>query len=207
MGELVRAGYDALGRGFGEWACRIRDPTRERLIAALVSRLPERARVLDLGCGAGALARVLAERFEVVGVDLSQEQLALAREAVPRASFFEADFTTLELDEASVDAVCALYSITHVPREEHAALFERIARWLRPGGLFLASLSGRGSEDWTGEWLGVEMFFSGHDAETNRRLLREAGFELVHDEIATIEESEGPAQFLWVVASSSRRAA
>jgi SAM-dependent methyltransferase len=200
VGELVRAGYDALAPRFGAWAARIRDPTRDRLTPELASRLPERARVLDLGCGSGVLARVLAERFEVVGVDISPEQLALAREAVPRATFVEADFTALELDEASFDGVCALYSIMHVPREQHAALFGRISGWLRPGGLFLASLSSRGSEDWTGEWLGVEMFFSGYDAETNRRLLAETGFELVHDEIATIEEPEGPAEFLWVLA-------
>jgi SAM-dependent methyltransferase len=200
VGELVRAGYDALGPRFGAWAARIRDPTRDRLAPELASRLPERARVLDLGCGSGVLVRMLAERFEVVGVDISLEQLALAREAVPRATFVEADFTALELDEASFDGVCALYSIMHVPREQHAALFGRIGGWLRPGGLFLASLSSRGGEDWTGEWLGVEMFFSGYDAERNRRLLAETGFELVHDEIATIEEPEGPAEFLWVLA-------
>jgi SAM-dependent methyltransferase len=141
VGELVRAGYDALGPRFGEWAARIRDPTRGRLTAELASRLPEGARVLDLGCGAGALARLLAERFEVVGVDISQEQLALARKDVPEATFVEADFGTLELEEASFDAVCALYSITHLARREHAALFARIAGWLRPGGLCLASLA------------------------------------------------------------------
>jgi cyclopropane fatty-acyl-phospholipid synthase-like methyltransferase len=205
MGEVVRAGYDALGPRFGAWAARIGDPTRDRLTTELAARLPQGARVLDLGCGSGALARLLADQFEVVGVDISSEQLTLAREAVPRATFVEADLTTLEVDEASFDGVCALYSITHVPREEHASLFARIAGWLRPGGLFLASLSSRGSEDWRGEWLGVEMFFSGHAAETNRRLLRESGFELLVDEIATIEEPEGPAEFLWVLARKGAR--
>ena len=32
------------------------------------------------------------------------------------------------------DAICAFYSITHVPREQHALLLRRIASWLRPGG-------------------------------------------------------------------------
>ena len=156
--------------------------------------------MLELGCGAGASTSALAVRFEIVAVDISAEQLALARRRVPDATFLEADFATLELEDESFGGVCALYSITHVPREEHAGLFGRIAGWLRPGGLFLASLSSRGSDDWRGAWLGVEMFFSGHDAETNRRLLREAGFDLVHEEVATIEEPEGPAEFLWVLA-------
>ena len=65
----------------------------------------------------------------------------------------------------------------HVPREEQPALLGRILGWLKPGGLFLASMSHVGGEDRTDEWLGVEMFFSGFDAETNRRLIRQAGFE------------------------------
>jgi hypothetical protein len=46
----------------------------------------------------------------------------------------------------------------------------------------------------------VEMFFSGFDADTNRRLLSEAGFELVLDEVVTMREPEGDATFLWVLA-------
>src|SRR5205809_4517983 len=100
----------------------------------------------------------------------------------------------------TVDRRTAFYSISYVPRDEHARLFMKIARWLRPGGLFLASLGALGSEDWTGVWLGVEMFFSSHDAETNRRLLRESGFELLLDEVVTMREPEGEATFLWVLA-------
>lgn len=38
-----------------------------------------------------------------------------------------------------------------------------------PGGHFLATLGAKDLGDWRGEWLGVPMFFSGHDPETNRR--------------------------------------
>jgi hypothetical protein len=44
------------------------------------------------------------------------------------------------------------------------------------------------------------MFFSSHDAETNRRLLRAANFELLIDEIIETPEPEGPVPFLWVLA-------
>jgi hypothetical protein len=86
-----------------------------------------------------------------------------------------------------------------VPREEHAALFGRISRWLKPGGLFLAALSANGTRDWTEEWLGVEMFFSGFDADTNRRLLRQLGFELLIDDVVAMREPENEATFLWVL--------
>jgi hypothetical protein len=44
------------------------------------------------------------------------------------------------------------------------------------------------------------MFFSSHDAATNRVLLRAAGFALELDEIVTMREPEGPVSFLWVLA-------
>ena len=44
------------------------------------------------------------------------------------------------------------------------------------------------------------MFFSGYDAETNRRLVREAGFELLADELVFMREPESEVAFLWVLA-------
>jgi ubiquinone/menaquinone biosynthesis C-methylase UbiE len=198
--RTVLAGYDGLAPRFAEWMAGIEGDPWERFLKDLAGRLPDGARVLDLGCGDGAKTKLLAERFDVVGIDFSPEQLRRAEAAVPGARFVQGDFSQLDFPAGSFDAVTAFYSITHVPRDEHAALFGRVVRWLRPDGLFLASLGARGSEDWTGEWLGVEMFFSSHDAATNRQLLREVGFRLVLDEVVTMQEPEGEATFLWVLA-------
>ena len=112
------------------------------------------------------------------------------------------DFASLEAPAGLFDAVTAFYSIVHVPRDEQPGLLGRIRGWLKPGGLFLASMSHVGGDDRTDEWLGVEMFFSGFDAETNRRLVREAGFELLEDELVWMREPEpqGEVAFLWVLA-------
>lgn len=197
--EIVRSAYDQLAPTFGEWCARVEGDPWERFADELAARLGESARVLDLGCGNGAKILRLAKRFDVVGVDISEEQLQLAREAVPQATFVQGDFTKVEV-EGPFDAVTAFYSITHVPREEHTRLFEKVARLLRPGGYLLVTLSASGSDDWIGEWLGVEMFFSGFDADTNRRLLREAGFELLLDEVVAMQEPEVEVRFLWVLA-------
>jgi len=106
----------------------------------------------------------------------------------------------LDFPFASFDGVTAFYAISHVPRDEHGALFERIARWLVPGGLFLATLGSNDGPDWLGEWLGHPMFFSSFDAETNRRLLTAAQFDLLVDEVIETLEPEGPTPFLWVLA-------
>jgi SAM-dependent methyltransferase len=198
--QTVRAGYDELGAGFGEWGERIEGDPWESFLEELAGRLTDGASVLDLGCGNGAKTARLAGRFEVVGVDIAEEQLRLARAQAPGATFVQADFAVLEMPAESLDAVTAFYSLVHVPRDQHVDLFARIGRWLRPGGLFLASLSHLGGPDRTEKWLGVDMFFSGFDAETNRRLVREAGFELLIDDLVWMREPEGDAAFLWVLA-------
>jgi cyclopropane fatty-acyl-phospholipid synthase-like methyltransferase len=74
--------------------------------------------------------------------------------------------TALRLPAGSVGAVTAFYSVGHVPEQEHAALFGRIAAWLRPGGLFLAGLACGDTDGVDGDWLGAPMFFSSHDPAT-----------------------------------------
>ena len=124
-------------------------------------------------------------------MDISERQLRTCPRRGSRApTFVQADFAELEFSAEAFEPSPRLYSIVHVPREEQPGLLGRIMRWLRPGGLFLASMSHVGGEDRTDEWLGVEMFFSGFDAETNRRLVRQAGFELLADELVWMREPE-----------------
>jgi hypothetical protein len=96
--------------------------------------------------------------------------------------------------------VTAFYSLIHVPRERHGALLRRIHGWLRPGGFLLATLSAGGSDGIQGDFLGVPMYFSGHDADGNRELVARAGFEAVLDEVVTVAEPDGPATFHWLLA-------
>ena len=199
--ELVGRGYDAIGDRFTEWRDAIVGDPRRDWEAELASRLHDGARVLELGCGAGVPdTRRLAGRFRVTGVDVSAEQVRRARAAVPEAAFVRADFTALELEPASLDAVVSFYAFNHVPRELLAPTFARIRRWLVPGGLMLTALGTSDTGAWTGDWLGAPTFFSSFPPETNTRLVREAGFEIVRDELVTLREPDGDATFQWILA-------
>lgn len=200
--RIVRAGYDQVADRYVEWIAEIQGDPRSRFLDDLMARLPERPAVLDLGCGAGVPSTaLLAERCAVVGVDLSARQLELARERVPGARFVQADMTTVEFPAESFDAITAFYSIAHLPREQHAGMFRRIAAWLRPGGHLLAALGHGETDGVEADWLGAPMFFSSYDAPTNRRLLAEAGLDVLVDEAVTMDEPEGPATFQWVIAT------
>jgi ubiquinone/menaquinone biosynthesis C-methylase UbiE len=147
--------------------------------------LPPTARVLDLGCGPGLQSAWLAERFRTVGADISRGQLTLARQRAPAASFLLADMSSLAFAPQSLDAIVAFYSIIHLPREEHAALFASMHRWLKPGGRLLVVI---GANDWEGSesnWLdmGADMWWSHFDAQTGLDMLRTAGFAIVESNI------------------------
>jgi ubiquinone/menaquinone biosynthesis C-methylase UbiE len=200
--QIVAAGYDRIAERYSEWTGTVLSGTRARAVAVLRERLPDGAAVLDLGCATGIpVAKALAERFAVTGVDISARQIELARQRVPEATFVHGDMTAFVLADGSFDAVIATYALTHVPRDEYPALFARIAGWLRPGGLFVASLSA-GDDPGTIEddWLGAPMFFSGDDVETGLRRVRDAEFEIVRADEMTEDEAGVPVTFLWVVA-------
>ena len=204
---IVRRAYDRMADRYAAWSRAIDDDVRERMVADFAGRLESGAHVLDLGCGAGLPStRSLAERFHVVGIDASATQIELARQNVLKGEFHVSDMTDLEIPDATFDGIVALYSISHVPREEHGELFARAYRWLRPGGHLLATLGATDSPDWTGPWLAEEMFFSSHPADVNRALLEAVGFVLEVDEIAVTREPEGDVSFLWVIAKKRHTA-
>jgi SAM-dependent methyltransferase len=200
--RIVADGYDRIADRYLAWSPLRPSAARLRALDLATSLIPTGADVLELGCGAGVpMTAALATGRRLTGVDISAEQILRARRNVPDATFIQADMATLEREPESLDAVVAFYSLTHVPRDQHAALFGRIRTWLRPGGLFVASL---GVEDDPGTvevgWLGVEMYFSQFSARVGRRLIAAAGLVVERAEILAEPEDRFDARFLWVVA-------
>jgi cyclopropane fatty-acyl-phospholipid synthase-like methyltransferase len=189
--DIVERGYDRIVDRFAEWQRAIEGSERLERLDDLLRRLPLRPTVLELGSGAGVRStRILAERGRLTGVDLSSEQVKRARERLPEARFIHGDVMSVEFAPETFDAVVSFYVLNNLPREELGALFARIHGWLRPGGWLLASLPATDNPGWRGEWLGVEMFFSGYDAETTLGLARDAGLEVVEHSLETMLEPD-----------------
>jgi SAM-dependent methyltransferase len=175
-------------------------------LVALASNHPD-ARVLDLGCGGGRrAAQRVAARHRYLGVDISPVQIERARRQIPQGRFLVADATEFEPEPESFDAVMSLFVFGHVPLGEQAPLLARVHGWLRPGGWFLTTLGTGGSDDAVeDDWLGAPMFFASFDPATNRRLLADAGFDIVQERVITHDEpGHGPVSFMWVLARRER---
>jgi SAM-dependent methyltransferase/protein tyrosine phosphatase (PTP) superfamily phosphohydrolase (DUF442 family) len=200
--RVVAEGYDRIADRYNAWASTVREAERARYTAVLLEGLPPGAQVLELGCGSGLpTTQHLAERFAVTGVDISEAQITCARHNVPSAVFVHGDMTELDFAPGTFDAVAAFYSLIHLPRDEQPALLRRIAGWLRPGGLLVATMGAQPiAEGVEEDWLGAPMYWSSFDADTNRSLIEQAGLELLSAREETAEEFGEPVTFLWVIA-------
>jgi SAM-dependent methyltransferase len=200
--QVVREGYDRIAERYVAWVQASRSAVRMCYTRTLLDALPPGADVLDLGCGAGGPTTLaLAGRFALTGVDMSARSIALARLKVPGATFIEADMAEVDFAAGSFDGVAAFYSLIHVPRDLKGALLEQIASWLRPGGMLVATMGTHAEAvDYGEDFLGVPMYWSTFDSETNRRLVEQAGFEIVSARQETEEEDGQLVTFLWVIA-------
>jgi len=200
--RIVAEGYDRIAERHAEWAATVRGDERARYASVVLEALPPGAEVLELGCGAvGATTRALADRFRLTAVDISARSIALARAELPQVHFVHADMMQVEFPPDRFDGIAAFYSIIHVPREEHGDLFARVARWLRPGGWFVASIGARDAKsEYDSNWLGAPMYWSGYDEPTGRRLIEASGLSIERACTETADEDGQPIPFLWVVA-------
>jgi 2-polyprenyl-3-methyl-5-hydroxy-6-metoxy-1,4-benzoquinol methylase len=181
--QLVQSGYDQISYEYRADRYVLDDSDYELFLELLDPYLPPHAEILELGCGCGVpVARTLAEEHRVLGIDCSSVQIERARSLVPNAEFRQADMTEVAFDPNSFDAVIAFYSIIHVPVAEQPELFVRIASWLRPDGVFIATV---GTKTWTGteaDWNGAPMYWSHADRETYIRWISEAGLVVENEE-------------------------
>jgi SAM-dependent methyltransferase len=91
-------------------------------------------RLLDVACGTGAHSAALAERgWTVTGVDISEDQLRLARQR--GVDVVQADAADLPFDDAEFDAAVSMW--LHTDTDEFESILRQIARVVRPGARFV----------------------------------------------------------------------
>ena len=110
------------------------------LRALTMSGVAPGSRVLEIGCGWGALAEIAARDIgaHVTGVTLSTEQLDYAKQRVARAGVAHSTDLRLQdyrdIADAPFDAICSIEMVEAVGREWWPQYFAAVARLLKPGG-------------------------------------------------------------------------
>jgi SAM-dependent methyltransferase len=201
IGEVIARGYDEVADQYAALESPDDPWPRMRRLRAFVGGLPRGAGILDLGCGNGLPAtRALSEAYDVVGVDISPEQIARARVNVPTATFHCADVRNVELPSASFDAIVALYLVDNVPSEDYGVLFSRFSDWLVPGGRILLSAEPGNDQGRIYEWLGVPMFINTVAIEDVVAQLEAASFLVESVDTESQREGGRDIEFAWFTA-------
>ena len=117
---------------FGEWAPRIID----------AAGIESGQRVADIACGTGVLTRAVAEKVGpeglVIGVDINQGMLNVARKKAPEIAWRQAAAESLPLDDGSFDAVLCQFGLMYF--EDRQSALKEMMRVLRPGGSLALSV-------------------------------------------------------------------
>ena len=129
--------------GFGEWALK----SAPALLGVLNQNGIREGLVVDLGCGGGLWARELSKaNYKVLGIDISEAMIAIARKRVPNAEFRVASLFTADIPACNaVTSISECLNYTFASQNEKLArLFRRVYNSLAPGGVFVFDLAGPG---------------------------------------------------------------
>jgi ubiquinone/menaquinone biosynthesis C-methylase UbiE len=138
-------------------------------------------RVADVGCGPGRVAAFMAERgLDVMGVDVSQAMLAIARSAHPHIKFKEGQLDALPIETGVLAGAVCWYSIIYTPPDRLTEAFSELTRVLIPGGHLLLAFQAEGEpvhrEDAQGTHLPLTSYR--HSVQEIAGCLEDIGFQI-----------------------------
>src|SRR3954452_2069892 len=137
----VAGRYDEWAKGYDDDLAAWSYQAPAVVAETVVSRQPTAGVVLDVGCGTGLVGLALRARGfagEILGLDISQASLDLARQSGAYYSVERADLQQrLPCEDDSVDALVCVGVMTYLPEVE--AVWREFARVARPGGLIVAT--------------------------------------------------------------------
>jgi len=129
-----------------------------KLLDSFAAKFNTDSLICDAGCGPSAhIGRYLFEKgIKVVGVDISEKCIELAKLINPEMKFECADIGSMPFDDTSFDGVISYYSIINTPKIYTSRIFNEFRRVLKPDGYLLVSVKAGTTEGYIDDLLGIK---------------------------------------------------
>ncbi|OGI12482.1 hypothetical protein A3K64_04185 [Candidatus Micrarchaeota archaeon RBG_16_36_9] len=157
--------------------------TPSEYIDEFLELIPGNGKILDAGCGPGVDSGYMKARgFEVLGVDLSEEMLKIAKQKFPKIHFELADLRALKLKPNSFDGILASCSLIHIPKKDIIPTLQNFNKFLkRDGKIYIALQAGKSGEIFINEPFKPDekLFLNIISIDEIKDLLFKTGFSIV----------------------------
>lgn len=184
----VQAAYDAVARVYdSRLGNELDEKPVDRALLTSLAELAAGGTIADVGCGPGHITRFLATlHAQVIGIDLSPEMIAIARERAPLLDFSVGSILQLPEIDGAWAAGVALYVISHLAAAERRRAFGEFFRTLRRGGWLLVAFHIDSPEFTSGQithltsWFGKPVTLDGYflDPAEVKADLQNQGFDI-----------------------------
>lgn len=165
---------------------------RSQLLTEWLRLLPERAILLDLGCGAGQDTRYLATLgHRVIGLDRTLPLLQFAQRQAPSVLFLLADMRALPIRAGTVDGIWAAASLIHLQKRTVSSALTALRHLVKPEGLFAATFTyGGNSRIKRTGWM-PGRYFSRWKKDELARVFRRTGWTVLSLRVVSNQERKG----------------
>lgn len=173
--------FGELGSKYEEAFDRV--PVQVRSVEWIISQLPPKAKVVDVGCGTGkpACDMLVKAGLDVTGIDITPQMIEIAQTQVPGGRYEVADSRQWEppSGNGSLNGVVSYFAfLAAVTQADIEKFFQRAYGWLRPGGVFVWGTVPVEGENVPLKWMGYEVIVSSLSAEANLEAIKKAGFTI-----------------------------
>lgn len=147
----------------------------------LLRQLKPGSRILDVGCGPGAVAAKMSEAgHDVLGIDVSEVMVAAAKKQAPKATFEKRDFLReFAAQPGSFDAITMYFTlISDVSQAQIQQGMQKVYTLLREGGVFCYASVNASNDKAAAHFLGRPMVASGFNKEETLNVLQKVGFTI-----------------------------
>jgi len=129
-----------------------------KLLDSFASRFHKEALICDAGCGpSGHIGRYVFDKgMQVIGIDVSEKCIELARRHNPEMRFEQGDIANLMFDDESLDGIISYYSILNTPKQDVGRIFKEFYRVLKSNGYLLIAVKEGTTEGYINDLLGIE---------------------------------------------------